>query len=64
MKAKIEFEIGQTVYAQRVVLIKEKDDTYTIIKHAASQRDETCVISYLTRDMIRNMLIAIDQKLK
>lgn len=63
MKHKIEFEIGETKFKQRVVLVKETDDSYTLIKHAASQRDDTAYVPHLTRDMIRNMLKAIDQTL-
>jgi hypothetical protein len=63
MRAKISFEIGETVWKQRMELIKETDGTYTIIKHAVNQRDETDTIRGITADVIRNMLQAIQKKL-
>jgi hypothetical protein len=64
MKTQIFFEVGETIHGQRIELVREKDDTYTIIQHAAGQRDETHRISGIKVETIRNMVDALDLKLK
>ncbi len=62
MKQKIEFELGETKFKQRVVLIKEYDGSYTLKKYAVSQLDETDFIGNLTPEILKNILEAINSK--
>jgi hypothetical protein len=59
----IVFKVGQTQFGQPVSLTKEIDGTFTIIKQAVNQRDETDVIRGLDAQTIRNMIKAVDIKL-
>ena len=64
MEHSIRFKVGQTQWKQNVELIKEIDGSYTLTKHAINQRDETDTIRGLTAETIKNMIKAVDLKVK
>lgn len=64
MEHSISFKVGRTKWSQEIELIKETDGTFTLKKWAANQRDETDIIRGIDADTIRNMIKAVDMKLK
>lgn len=60
---KVEFDIGQTIHKQSVKMIYERDSmnrmSWTIIRCAADQRDDTDTIRGLPSDVIKEMAEAV-----
>lgn len=63
MQHKVEFKLGETVHKQPITLIQEFDGTYTLKKQAVNQRDETDVITGLTKEVLKNMADVLRYKL-
>ena len=59
MQHKIIIKVGETRHGQPVEVVKDYDGNYTIVKHAANQRDETVVMTDLDRSIIENIAKAI-----
>lgn len=62
---KIEFDVGQTRYGQRLTLILERDSAgalgWTFLQDAANQRDDRQRISGIATETLKQMAEAIGE---